>query len=42
MSPPEPSPPYPILTAQIAGFVPENRLYREKSGVDVRPCDAAF
>jgi hypothetical protein len=26
----------------LSDFVPENRLYREKIGADVRPCDAAF
>lgn len=38
----EPACAFPTLTGAFSGFVPENRLYREKSGADVRPCDAAF
>lgn len=42
MSLPEPACAFPTLTGEFSAFVPENRLYREKIGADVRPFDAAF
>ena len=39
---PEPACAFPTLTGGSARLVPENRLYREQIGAEVRPCDAAF